>query len=250
MMQWSDETLMAFADGELASAQHAAIDAALATDAALRARVAAFQAQRTQLAAAFAGTLDEPVPDRLARLVRDRAVAPDEPQPRARVADLAAQRQRRRERVLPGWAQWGGMAASVVLGVWIGVSFERSATDAALTPSQSQLSAGGAIAQALSNRLASDPAAAGVQVQLSFVDRDGNYCRTFGTASVTGLACQQQGQWVVQELTAAEAAPTGPMRQAASALPAALLEAVDRRIAGDALDAAAERAARDRKWRR
>jgi hypothetical protein len=82
------------------------------------------------------------------------------------------------------------------------------------------------------------------------VDRDGNCCRTFGTAAVAGLACQQQGHWMVQELTAAETTPTGPMREAARALPAALLEAVDRRIAGDALEAEAERAARDRKWRR
>jgi hypothetical protein len=40
------------------------------------------------------------------------------------------------------------------------------------------------------------------------------------------------------------------VRQAASALPPAVLSAVDQRIAGDALDPVRERQARDRGWRR
>jgi len=40
------------------------------------------------------------------------------------------------------------------------------------------------------------------------------------------------------------------MRQAASALPRAVLEAVDQRIDGAALDASGEKQARDRNWQR
>jgi hypothetical protein len=89
-----------------------------------------------------------------------------------------------------------------------------------------------------------------VAVQLSFVDQGGSYCRTFSTAAVAGLACRQRGQWVLQNLAATEAAPAGAVRQAASELPRAVLDAVDRRIAGDALDANRERQARERGWQR
>lgn len=54
----------------------------------------------------------------------------------------------------------------------------------------------------------------------------------------------------MQSLAAVEAAPAGAMRQAASALPPAVLQAIDARIAGDPLDAARKRQARDRGWRR
>ena len=90
-------------------------------------------------------------------------------------------------------------------------------------------------------------------VQLSFVDKRGHYCRTFSTGQLAGLACQEMGQWAVQHLSSSEATShttnTG-MRQASSALPSELLDAVDKRIAGAALNADAERAARAQDWKR
>lgn len=241
MMDISDDTLMAFADGELDAAERARLDAALATDAALRERVAAIRRQRERVAAAFAGVLDEPVPQRLAGLLQ-AAAAP--------VVDLADARERRdRARRLPTWAQWGGMAASLVLGVLVGTQIDRGGAEFALEPSAGRMVAAGAVGRALSTQLASEPAVgAGVSVQLSFVDKSGDYCRTFSTAAIAGLACRQQGRWTVQSLAAAGPTPAGPVRQAASALPKEVLEAVDRRIAGDTLDAERERRARDRSW--
>jgi hypothetical protein len=63
-----------------------------------------------------------------------------------------------------------------------------------------------------------------------------------------GLACRAGGQWRIPVL--AEAAPeaAGGYRQAGSALPAAVLDAIDERIAGKPLDAAGEEAARARGW--
>ena len=58
-MNWTDETLMAFVDGELdAGGQRADLEHALASDAALQARVAALQTQRGRISAAFAAVLD------------------------------------------------------------------------------------------------------------------------------------------------------------------------------------------------
>lgn len=250
-MNWSDETLMSFADGELDSVQRAQIESALATDAALRQRVAALQLQRQRVAAAFATVLVEPVPDRLTSLLQAAPLTP-EPAATAALVNLAEVRaERQRKRYLPSWAQWGGMAASVLLGVLLGTQLERDAADPAIGLRQGRLLAGGLIERALSEQLASEPVVdAQVAVQLSFVDKGGNYCRTFSTATVAGLACREDRQWALQSLATVATTPQGELRQASSALPRAILDAVDQRIAGDALDKGGERAARQRGWRR
>lgn len=245
-MNWSDETLMLFVDGELDAAQCAQVEGALLADAALRQRVAELKLQRARLAAAFATVLAEPVPGRLASLLQAAPVAA------APVIDLAERRaERARRRHLPSWAQWGGMAASVLLGVLLGTQFERNAADPAIGLQQGRWLAGGLIERALSGQLASEPiAGAPVAVHLSFVDKGGHYCRTFSTSAMAGLACREGEQWAVQNLTAVEAQPQGPVRQAATALPRAVLDAVDQRMADGALDGAGERTARERGWRR
>ncbi len=68
-MNWTDDTLMAFVDGELDAAQRADLERALVGDVALQARMAALQSQRQRVSAAFATVLDEPMPDRLAKLL-------------------------------------------------------------------------------------------------------------------------------------------------------------------------------------
>ena len=114
-MNWSDEALMLFVDGELDAAQCAQVEDALLVDAALRQRVAVLKLQRARLAAAFATALAEPVPARLAGLLQVPPVIA------APVIDLAERRaERARRRHLPSWAQWGGMAASVVLAFGLG----------------------------------------------------------------------------------------------------------------------------------
>lgn len=244
-MTWTDETLMAFVDGELDAAQGAELERALGGDAALQARVAALQAQRPRIAAAFAPALDEPVPDRLARLLAGETGAAS-----ATVVDLAAARAARTpRRAMPGWAQWGGMAASVLLGLLLGLRWAGPGGDSSLDLRDGRLVAGGAIEQALSTQLAA-AGPAPVAVQLSFIDRAGAYCRTFSTLALAGLACRREGRWAIQTLAASEGAAEGAMRPAATALPRAVLDAVDQRIAGAALDAAHERQARDQGWQR
>ena len=64
-MRFSDETLMAYADGELDPQERAAIEEAMRDDPAIANAVANHRALRADVAAAFAGILDEPVPARL-----------------------------------------------------------------------------------------------------------------------------------------------------------------------------------------
>lgn len=191
------------------------------------------KAERQRMAAAFDGVLKEPVPDRLKALLAE---------PAAQVVDLGAVRAQRRG--MSNWAAWGGMAATLVLGTAIGTRINTSGggdTD--------RLVATGAIAQALDRQLASAPAGA-VAVQLSFKAKDGRYCRSFSTAATAGLACREaDGAWALRQVAAVEAPAGGGMRQAATALPASVLAAVDASMAGEALNAEQERAARDAGWR-
>lgn len=191
-------------------------------------------AERRRMAAAFDGVLSEPVPERLQRLLAAPAPA---------VVDLAAVRAQRRS--LPGWAAWGGMAATLMLGTLLGSQLAgRGSSDA-----DHALTASGAVAQALERQLASDTPGA-VAVQLSYQDRTGRYCRSFTTAAAAGLACREAGgAWVLQQVVPAPNPAGRGLRQAATALPPALLEAVDAAAAAGTLNAAQERAARDGGWR-
>lgn len=199
---------------------------------------ALMQAERRRLAAAFDPVLDEPVPQRLRALLTPAA---------APVVDLAAVRAGRRR--MPTWAAWGGMAATLLLGTLLGTRLAPLVAPAATSPGD--LIATGDVAQALEHRLASDTPGA-VAVQLSFKDQRGRYCRSFTTSRVAGLACRAaDGHWALQQVAALPGPATadGHLRQAASALPAPVLAAVDAQAAGDPLNAAQERAARDAGWR-
>lgn len=194
------------------------------------------KAERRRMAAAFDGVLNEPVPDRLKALLA-------EPAPATQVVDLGAVRAQRRG--MSNWAAWGGMAASLVLGTVMGT---RLAPPGGGSDATDRLVATGAIARALDTQLASAPAGA-VAVQLSFKARDGRFCRSFSTDSQAGLACREaDGAWVLQQVAAVTAAGSG-MRQAATSLPPSVLAAVDAAMAGEALNAEQEKAARDAGWK-
>ena len=192
------------------------------------------KAERRRMATAFGGVLDEPVPDRLKALLAEPAPAPQ-------VVDLGAVRAQRR--AMSSWAAWGGMAATLVLGTLIGTRLAPSGTDG-----PDRLVATGAIARALDTQLASAPAGP-VAVQISFKAKDGRWCRSFSTADAAGLACREaDGAWALRQGAAAGAAGGG-MRQAASSLPPSVLAAVDEAMAGQALNAQQEKAARDAGWK-
>jgi anti-sigma factor RsiW len=230
-MTYSDDTLMAYADGELDPAERAAIEQAMRTDPAIAAAVARHRALRADVAAAFAGILDEPVPARL----RPPAPAP--------VVSLDAAREKRRRW---SWPEWGALAATLVVGVLAGRMVPGSGP--AIAGNGNQVVAQGELASALDRQVGGGKADSAVKVGVSFAARDGHYCRGFVMGTSAGLACRAGGQWRIPVL--AEAAPeaAGGYRQAGSALPAAVLDAIDERIAGKPLDAAGEEAARARGW--
>jgi hypothetical protein len=244
-MKVPDEMLMAYADGELDAAERAQVEAAMAVDPELAQRVSAHQALRRTLATGFGKVLEEPVPERLASVARTAGAHSSKGQV------LPFRRQARAP--LP-WLQWGSLAASFVLGAFVWQFGARQYLSGPVVDRSGELVASGVLARALSNQLAADQAAPmPVQIGVSLLSKAGDYCRTFqlrGAASVAGLACQRDAQWKLEVLTRTAATAASPQyRQATSALPPAVLQAVSDSIAGEPLDAGAEDRVRAQGWR-
>jgi hypothetical protein len=241
----SEETLMAYVDGELDLQTREQVEIALASDPEAARRVATQRALRGTLRAAFDPVLQEPVPTRLVSLVRTSGTPPAT----GKVLPFRARPAPRRP-----WMQWGSLAASFVLGALVWHFASRQYLAGPFTEQHGVLAASGPLARALSEQLASQQeSSAAVQIGVSFRSKTGKYCRTFrlqGSDGAAGLACHEQSGWTVQVLAHPEgsASPQGQYRQAASALPATVLRAVDDAIAGDPLDAAAEERARASRW--
>ncbi|MBL8547105.1 MAG: hypothetical protein JNL81_11625 [Hyphomonadaceae bacterium] len=231
-MSVDDEKLMAFADGELTGADLAEVEAALADDASLREKLEAHREMRARLSSAFDGALTESVPQRL----RHAAQTPHQ----AEVVDFASRRAAK-------WSfrEYGAMAASIALGLVVGIGFLQPAAPLVST-ADTGLEARGALSRALDTQLASDDAGA-VRIGVSFRNHDGAYCRTFDLTEggASGVACRSQSNWSIPLI--ANTAAGGEIRQADAS--AGILNAVDEMIAGDPLDSEAERAARDAGWR-
>ena len=153
------------------------------------------------------------------------------------------------------WPEWGAVAASGILGVLIATVLQHESTRGPLSVRDGKILASGVLARALSEQLASTQSAdAPVRVGVSFLSRDGNYCRTFVSRDktpVAGLACRDRDVWRLEALAATPPSTSGAgeYRTAASSLPPAIEQSVERLIVGEPLDAKAEAAARGNGWR-
>jgi len=107
----SDETLIAYLDGELDAGARSEVDSWLESDAELRERVAALAASADALRAAFEPVMHEPVPERLLAAARGTS---------AEVVNFAAAKKTRAPRPLMArpWARWAAAA-----GVWSAVAW-------------------------------------------------------------------------------------------------------------------------------
>jgi hypothetical protein len=234
-MKFSQETLMAYADGELDDETRRAIEAEMAVDPEIAREIERQRAVRADVGAAFAGVLDEQIPDRLLRAAKKSQASPPLRQ--------------------WSWPEWTSIAASLVIGVVAGRAILQSPAEErgiVATASDGHIIAGGQLAQALSEQLSSDDGA-GVDIGLTFRSKSGEYCRTFGTRvgmDVVGFACRDAEVWRIDMLSTTK--PTeagGDYRMASTQLPAPIVQAIADRMQGEALDADQEAIARQRRWR-
>jgi hypothetical protein len=244
MMTFSDETVMAYVDGELDEATRTAVESAVATDADLAQRVARHRELRARLHSEFDPVLREPIPEQLLAAAKGASA-------KARTGNIIAL-----TRIRPShwaWPQWGALAASFVVGVLIAPLLRHEPTAGPLDIRAGKVLASGALAHALSEQLASNQIAdAPVRVGVSFLSRDGDYCRTFvfrDKSAVTGLACRDGESWLLKVLeTTRPTSGSGEYQPAASGLPPAIEQSVEELIVGDPLDATAEAAAGGSGW--
>ena len=225
---------MAYADGELDLVARAEIEAAMAHDpevarAVERHRAHGRAGSRRPTMACSRNRCRSGWP----RWWRAPATAP--------VVDLAARREapgasRSGRCGLPAWA---ALAASLAVGLFVGMLLMRSnprhPTKPSMARSSHVASSDDGLGFAARFRR---PGGSGVRIGISFRDRDGDYCRTFHLqrdVSVAGLACRSDGAWQLQVLAAAPALE-GELRPAA-AMPIPVLHAVDAAIDGEPLDA-------------
>lgn len=244
-MTFPDEVLMAYADDELDAQTRSAVDAAMAADPEIARRIAQHRALRSRVHSAFDRVLEEPVPARLLKVVRS--------EPAAAHGDNVVPLRRRQARHW-AWPQWTAIAATLIVGVIAGRWGLVRIGAGPVVVRSGQVFASGALAAALSDQLTADqPAAAPVRIGVSFRSKSGEYCRTFivrQTAALSGLACRAADGWQVSVLAGTQSPGGGPgtYRQAASAMPPAVIVAVGDLIAGEPLDAQAEAAARGKHW--
>lgn len=234
-MKFPPETLMAYADGELDADTRRAIEAEMAVDPQVAQEVERHRALRADVGGAFAGVLDEPMPDRLLRAAKK---SPASAQPRRRWS----------------WPEYGSIAASLLIGILAGRAILHPESESRLvaTGSDGRVVAGGALAQALSEQLSSQDGTQ-IDIGLTFRSRSGEYCRTFGAHApnpVVGFACRDAESWRVDMLsTAPRVQAGGAYRMASTQLPAPVVQAIAERMQGEALDADEEAIARQRRWR-
>jgi len=245
-MNFPDEMLMAYADGELDSEARATVEAAMASDPEIARRVAQHSALRNRFRAAFNKVLEEPVPPRLSMLVSGGSTGSR----KGKVVPLHPRQARQWT-----WPQWSAIAASLIVGVIVGrLVLTQARTPALIAMTGGRAFAAGTLSAALSDQLVHDQTTVeSVRIGVSFRSKSGEFCRTFvlrRPAALAGLACRTADGWQLGVLARASSpgGGSGDYRQAASAMPPALVAAVEERIAGQPLDARAEAAARARHW--
>jgi len=256
-MSFSDEVLIAYADGALAEPVRSDVARAVLADPQVAARLARHQARRSKVA----------MRESAAPLLRSVGGA-RAPAVQANIIDLAAERASRQpvpalpSQMLPStpprvpqrWHSWAGFAVALALGCVLGAG-ALLASDDTVTLAQvggvdGALVAAGALDTALSKQLAHLSQDGAVRLGVSFVARDGNYCRSFQLDRAAGLACRNAKRWQLAVLVQTPQRAPGTARQAFSATPEVVINAIDARIAGAALDARGEQIALRLGWQR
>ncbi|MDX3910410.1 MAG: anti-sigma factor [Sphingobium sp.] len=225
----SEEMLLAYADGELDEVSRRRVEASLARDQALAARLAAHRSLTAKLVESYAPLAEAPVPDRFAALLTQPQKIASKPFARRPFA-------------------WSGLAiaASLAFGVFVGQELGNKA--APLSVQRGQLVAQGALKEALDTQLASNqPTDAATRIGLTFRAKDGRWCRSFDGRDVAGVACRAGTDWRLEQVLPGRVSQA-EFRQASSE-DERISATVEALMADQPADARAEKMGLDDDWK-
>ncbi len=261
-MTISDETIMAYSDGELGGEERAAVERAIRENPELEKRLARHRALRDRITLAYSAELSEPVSERLLAAARRAATSPTTGKvvnlnaAHAAMARRAARDDSRaandESSYKPGWQSLGGMAAGILLGLGVGYGLWQQGGTPIARDAGGALIATGRLKSALTAQLAAEQTPTSrVHIGISFRDKAGGFCRSFalsGMAAV-GVACHHGGEWQIQALMKGQGGEDGGQyRTAGTEMPPLLLKSIEAEISGEPLDQAAEAVARQQGW--
>jgi hypothetical protein len=237
IMKFSDEVLMAYAQGQLEEPARSEVETAMRTDPVVAARIARYRAVRAHAREACGMMVEERSPPRVAGMG-------------GKVVQLDAVRAARQQAQQPvpmrssrwSWRQWAVLAAALAIGACEGVfayHLMQGESSLSVDAKGGMLVARGALAQALSTQLSGADGKA--RVGTSFVSKEGSYCRSFVIGGAGGLACRDGERWHIAVL-----AETGQDNEVSKPV----RDMIAQRIDGAPLDQQAERAAVAVGWRR
>jgi hypothetical protein len=245
------DTLMAFVDGELSEEEARDVAIEVARDPELLRYVEEQKALRSTVGSAFAPILTEPIPPAIERAVRETPVHVRKSFLESAILDrLRRSWETQSPAMRLSWAPVGAMAAGIVLGVLLAGSFGSTT----MRDRNGALFAESDLARTLSERLAADDTGNdAARVGVSFFSKDGFFCRSFTTGAahnrLSGIACREGNDWRIAAVAAAPVQASGTFSTAGADMPASVRSALSEMIAGEPLDAAAERAAKNQGWR-
>jgi anti-sigma factor RsiW len=261
-MTISDETIMAYSDGELGGEERAAVERAIRENPELEKRLARHRALRDRITLAYSAELSEPVPERLLAAARRAATSPTTGKiinlnaaqaAMARQAARAGSRAANESSYKPGWRSLGGIAAGILLGLGVGYGLWQQGGGPIARDAGGALIATGGLKSALTTQLASEQTPTSrVHIGITFQDRAGRFCRSFalsGAAAPVGVACHHGAEWQIESLMRGPAGEDGGQyRTAGTEMPPLLLKSIEAEISGEPLDQAAEAEARQQGW--
>lgn len=229
----SEEEIIAYVDDELSPIDRLRFERAIEGDPALAAAVERHRALRAVIGGNFAPVAEEPVPARLSALLdRDDTVVP-------------FPARRRAPKSFAPSGRIAALAATLVAGIVVGNML--AVPSAPVVERGGQLMAQGELARTLDRKLVSEEGGSDYRIGVSFVSAGHRYCRTFTGGAGAGIGCHGPSGWTLERFAAVTEQGRGEYRQAGSADQAIMAAAQDM-MAGDPLDAAGERAARDAGW--
>lgn len=253
ILDFDDETLMAFADGQADEITTARVTRAMAGNPVIAARVEMFRATRAKVGQSMKPLIDEPVPPGLkmsveAMIERDaeaRAQGAKQKTAEQNIIELTPRIKGRQAFRTPPW--FAPLAASIVLmigaagGYVVGVNMPTqtptefaSIQDPAIIKALSETPSGGQVDLQQSGRT--------LEPVLSFKLEDGTLCREYklreaNAKGVISIACLDNDRWQTHLLMAAA-------RQEDEYIPAGSAETIDAYLAsihaGSPLDGTAE----------